>query len=307
MQRLARASLFWLPLVCVAALGYPTTVRALLYRQFYPLVVVEASQLAGPPEALRPLGYVQDDPNDLPAFRALAQSAARTATTDGERLRRLGDMLFELRHPNLPWIAGGREQGVQAILEKMQRGEPGLCGHNTLVLAALWRSLDRDFREVRFTSSDDSAWYAAHYGIEVYAPESRRWIYYDVGLNGYAVDEAGEPLSLAALNDRLASGSDVGIVASPQYHDWDTTQFLSFLREHQLQVFSLNNRLRGLDPDRRFGRLHFAYALFSKLPRPLDRVVDTVTGDSGPRMVLSRRPSPPAAQARLHLTASPRG
>lgn len=307
MQRIARVSLFWLPLACIVALGYPDTVRSSLYRQFYPLMAVEARQLAAPPDSLRPLGYIQDEPADLPTFRSLAQSAVRSAASDGERLRLLGDTLFALRQSNLPRIAGGREQGVQALLEKMRRGEPGLCGHNTLVLAALWRSLDRDFREIRFTASDASAWYAAHYGIEAYSPESRRWIYYDVGLNGYAVDETGEPLSLAALNDRLAKGRDVGVVASAQYHDWDTGQFLSFLREHQLQVFSLNNRLRMLDPDRRFGRLHFAYDLFSKLPQPLDRVMDAVTGDSGPRMVLSQKPSPPAAEAKLHLTASPRG
>jgi hypothetical protein len=96
----------------------------------------------------------------------------------------------------------------------------------------------------------------------------------------------------------------VEIVAATDYRDWDAATFLSFLRQHQLQVFSLNNELRGLDTDRRFGRLHFAYGLFSRLPRPFDGVVDALTGDAYPRLVLSKRPPPPSDRATLHLTAS---
>ena len=306
-QIVVRASGFWLPLACILTLSSPLSVRSFLYRQLYPLVPVTAHDLAAAPDELRQFGYREDDPADLAAFRSAAESALPPTATDAQRLRLLGDVLYSLRGSKETWIAGSREQGIHTILAKMQRGEWGLCGHTTLVYAALWRSLGRDFREIRFTSSDESAWFAAHYGIEVYSPTTRRWLYYDTGLNGYAVGDNGEPLSLTALNEQLASGRDVGVVANPTRHDWDTATFLSFLRRHQLQVFSTNNQLRGLDADRRFGPLHFAYSFFSRLPRPLARVVDAVTGDAGPRLLLSKQPPPPAERANLHLTASPIG
>lgn len=305
-QFIARGSRFCLPLVCIVTLSAPSSIRSFLYRQLYPIIPVEAQQLAAGPDALRPLGYREDDPSDLPDFRPLAQSAVRSATSDGQRLRQLGDLIYQWRGRDPRTLSGGREQGLQALLAKMRRGEHGLCGHNTQVLAALWRSLGRDFREVRFTTNDDVAWFAAHYGIEVYSPDARHWMYYDISLNGYPADDRGEPLSLAEFGERLASGSDIGMVASAQHQDWDTATFMSFLREHQLQVFSLNNELRALDADRRFGRLHFAYSVFSRFPHPFDRVLDAVTGDSGPRLTLTKR-TPPSGRAALHLIASPVG
>ena len=306
-QLITRAGRFWLPLLCIATLSSPASIRSFLYRQLYPLVSVEASQLAAPPDAQRRMGYRQDEPGDLSTFRAIAESIVRTARDDGERLRLLGDWLYALRHDDAPWILNGREQGLHPLLARLQSGERGLCGHNTLMLAAFWRSLGRDFRQIRFTTSDNVAWFAAHYGVEVYSPDRQHWMYYDVGLNGYAVDDSGTPLSLTDLGERLADGRDVGIVANPKYQDWNTETFLSFLRQHQQQVFSLNNELRTLDEDRRFGRLHFAYGILSKLPHPFDRVVDSLTGDGGPRLTLSNRPPPPSDRARLHLTAIPVG
>lgn len=303
-QRLVGIGTLGLQLACVAMLNSSGPIRTLLYRQLYPLVPVDAHELAAPPSALAARGYLQDDPIELASFRAVAQSATRSATSDGQRLRQIGDALYRMRAENAAVIAGGREQGVHALLAKMQQGQHGLCGHMTMVFAAMWRSLGRDFREVRFSASDDAAWYAAHYGIEVYLPDTRQWVYYDVGLNGYAVDGTGQPLSLAALDQRLASGTDVAVVASSQYQDWDTTTFMDVLRQQPLQVFSLDNRLRPLDPDKRFGSLHFAHSVLSKLPRPLDKVVDAVTGDAGPRWKLST-PARPSARAALHLSASP--
>ena len=99
----------------------------------------------------------------------------------------------------------------------------------------------------------------------------------------------------------------MALTASRRYQDWDVITFMSFLREHQMQVFSLNNRLRPLDPDRRFGSLHFAYGVLANLPAPIDRIFDAITGDAAPRLTLARRPPPPAANATLHLTASPAG
>ncbi len=306
-QRIIRASTFWLQISCIVVLSAHGSVRAFLYRQLYPLVAVEAHELAAPPTTLAARGYLQDNPLELAAFRAIAQSAVAGATTDGQRLRQLGDMLYRWRVPHSRVILGGREKGVHALLTEMQRGDHGLCGHMTLVFAALWRSLGRDFRQIRFTASEDAAWYAAHYGIEVYLPETRQWLYYDMGLNGYAVDGAGHPLSLSALDEHLANGHDVALVASTQYQDWDPATFIDVLRQQPLQVFSLNNQLRPLDPDRRFGRLNFARDLFASLPRPIDGVVDALTGDAAPRLTLLRRPALPAAQAMLHLTATPGG
>ena len=183
-QRFARAGIVLLQLLCITLLAFPVAVRSRLYRQLYPLIAVEAHQLSTNPDTLRAIGYSQDDPADLTGFRTLAEQTIQGAVTDGQRLRKLGDMLYALRRPGAPLITGGREQGVQTLLARLQRGEHGLCGHNTAVLAALWRSLGRDFREIRFTMNDRSAWYAAHYGIEVYLPNTQRWMYYDVGLNG---------------------------------------------------------------------------------------------------------------------------
>jgi len=306
-QIIARAGRFWLPLFCILTLSSPLAIRSFLYRQLYPLVPVSAGELAASPSALRQFGYRQDDPSDLAVFRTAADAILPANATDAQRLRLLGDLLYSMRNAGKTWISGSREQGIQTIFAKMKNGEWGLCGHATLAYAALWRSLGRDIREVRFTASDDAAWFAAHYGIEIYSPTTERWLYYGGAINGYAGGEDGELLSLAELNEHLARGRDVGMVAHPTLHDWNTSTFLWFLRQHQLQVFSTNNELRTLDADRRFGRLHFAYELFLRLPRPLARVVDALTGDAGARLMLSNRPPAPAERANLHLTDIPVG
>jgi hypothetical protein len=221
------------------------------------------------------------------------------------QMRRLADLIYSY-HPGretAPIIAGGRERGPRAILADMQAGQFALCGHKTLVLAALWRSLGGDVRQIRFTKDDEIAWYAAHYGIEAYSHQWSKWFYYDATLNGYAADGQGRPLSLMEINDQLALGDDVAMVANAEHYDWDTSQFLEFLRLNRQQVYALDNRLREHDPDRRFGPLNFGYAWFSRLPRPLDRVVDSLTGDAERRYVA--RSTPPASTARMHLSASP--
>jgi hypothetical protein len=302
-ERIAGAGTLALQLICIVLLAFPTEIRSYLYRQLYPLQSADAAQLAGTPDSLRTFGYIEDDPAQLSGFRAMAQNAVRTAATDGQRLRQIGDTLYAMRRDDAPVISAGREQGVHVVLGRMQTGEHGLAGHMTLVFSAMLRSIGRDFREVRFTTDDGAAWNAAHYGIELYLPDRRHWVYYDIALNGYAVDESGEPLSLAALSEHLAQGHDEAIVASTEHRDWDPQTFLRFLRGHQMMVFSLNNKLRTLDPDRRFGSLHFAYKVLSKLPRPFDRFVDAFTGDAAPRLVLSTHPAP-ADRAALHVSAN---
>lgn len=298
-----------LSLACVIALGWPHAVRTTLYRALYPLVPLDQTSLAAPPSELIPLGYRVDDAAELAYFRDVASPAAGLSD-EGRRIRKLADIIYSY-HPGLepsPVIPGGRERGVRAIFADIQAGKFALCGHKTLVLAGLWRSLGGDVRQIRFSRGDDEiAWYASHYGIEVYSQKWRKWFYYDATLNGYAANASGEPLSLTEINEHLARGDDLGMVASEDQHDWDANTFLTFLRLNRLQVYALDNRLREQDPDRRFGALNFGFSLFSKLPRPLDRVVDAVTGDAARRFIARPAASAPASSARIHLNAIPIG
>ena len=296
-----------LSLVCVIALGWPHAVRTSLYRTLYPLVALDQASLAAPPSELTALGYRVDAAGELASFHDQAAAVTAGVSDDGLRLRKLTDLIYSY-HPGretTPIIAGGRERGARAILTDMQAGQFALCGHKTLVLAALWRSLGGDVRQIRFTKDDEIAWYAAHYGIEAYSPQWRKWFYYDATLNGYAADATGRPLSLVEIDDHLARGDDLAMIASAEHYDWDTTQFLAFLRQNRLQVYALDNRLRSHDPDRRFGALNFGYSWLSRLPRPLDRVVDTDTGDAERRYIVEPGFPSPALTARMHVSAIP--
>lgn len=298
-----------LSLACIVTLGWPHIVRSAMYRSFYPLVAVDEQSLSEPPQSLVPLGYRAASPAELDAFHAAAAPAVAAVSDDTDRMRRLGDLIYSY-HPAVaqgPIIQGGRERGARAILAEMQAGRFALCGHKTVVLAALWRSLGGDVRQVRFAQDEDTAWFAAHYGVEVYSPSRTKWFYYDATLNGYAVDEIGTPLSLVELNRRLATGDDVAMVASDRHFDWTPAEFLAFLRQNRLQMYSLNNELRSQDPDRRFGPLNFGYSVLSHLPRPLDRVFDAVTGDAERRYVIRPGAPAPASTANLHLSAIPIG
>ncbi len=308
MSRFARRLGFpALSLACVIVLGWPHAVRTSLYRTLYPLAALDQTSLAAPPTELVPLGYRVDVAAELGPFRDPAAAVTAGVLDDGIRLRKLTDLIYRYHagHAPLPVIPGGRERGLRAIFTDMQAGQFALCGHKTLVLAAFWRSLGGDVRQIRFTKSDEIAWYAAHYGIEVYSARWRKWFYYDATLNGYAADTSGEPLSLVEINEHLARGDDLAMVSSEDHFDWDANQFLAFLRLNRLQVYSLDNRLRGQDPDRRFGPLHFGYSWLSRLPRPLDRVVDAVTGDAARRFIARPSAPPPASTARIHVSASP--
>jgi hypothetical protein len=278
-----------------------------LYRAGYPLVELDQAQLAVTPAELAPLGYLVDPPSELTAFHAVAAPAVAGLTSDPARLRRLADVIYNY-HPSpvqSPVIPGCRERGVHAIFADIEAGGFPLCGHKTIVLAALWRSLGGDVRQIRFTEDDAKAWRGAHYGIEVYSPALQKWFYYDATLNGYAVSPAGEPLSLVELNDYLARDADVTVIGNTTQFDFGPNDFLRLLRTNPQQVYAFDNRLRPQDPDRRFGALHFAYPLFSRLPSPIDRVMDAITGDAGTRYVV-RAPGPaPGPHARILVSASP--
>lgn len=299
-----------LSLACVVTLGWPQAVRTTLYRALYPLTALDRASLAAPPSQLVALGYKVDAPEDLARFHDLAAPAAGAETDDVLKIRKLAEVIYRY-HPGrepFPRIPGGRERGLEAIFSDIQAGKFALCGQKTMVLAALWRSLGGDVRQIRFSEGDDEvAWYAAHYGIEVYSQEWRKWFYYDATLNGLAEKPSGEPLSLVEIDDRVASGQALNMVSSDEHFDWSAAEFLQSLRVNRLQVYSLDSRLRGQDPDRRFGGLHFGYALLSRLPKPLDRLFDAVTGDAGRRFIAAPRPSAAAAQAHVSLSASPSG
>lgn len=300
-----------LSLVCVITLGWPHAVRASAYRMLYPLVALDPTTLAASPAELTALGYVVDDPADLARFRDVAAPVVAGIQDDGARIRRLADLIYSY-HPGrtpLPLIPGGRERGVHAIFSEIESGKFPLCGQKTIVLAAMWRSLGGDVRQIRFSEGEDIAWYAAHYGIEVYSHQWRKWFYFDATLNGFGVKPSGEPLSLLEINDRIGRGGDVEMRNSAEYFDWDTQQFLSSVRANRLQVYSLDNRLRGQDPDRRFGPLNFGYSWLSQLPRPFDKVVDAVTGDATRRFVAvpGGLGLPTAAPVQLTANRSGRG
>jgi hypothetical protein len=293
-----------LSLVCVVALGWPHAVRTTLYRSIYPVVTLDRASLGAPPSALGPLGYSVDPPAELSRFTEAASKVVAGVDDDALRLRKLTDYIYSF-HPSrdpFPRIPGGRERGVHAIFEEIRAGKFALCGQKTMVLSALWRSLGGDVRQIRFSAGDEVAWYAAHYGIEVYSARWNKWFYFDATLNGYASKPSGEPLSLVEINDRLEAGDNLTMVSSREFSDWDAPQFLEALRLNQMQVYSFDNRLREQDPDRRFGALNFGYKVFSKLPKPFDRVIDALTGDASRRFV--REPAGPASAKSIQISAS---
>jgi hypothetical protein len=293
-----------LSLVCVVALGWPHAVRTTLYRSIYPVVSLDRSTLAAPPDALGSLGYTVDPTAELTRFRDAAAPLVAGIDDDAVRLRTLADFIYSY-HPSRdpsPRIPGGRERGVHAIFDEIQSGKFALCGQKTMVLAALWRSIGGDVRQIRFSPGDEVAWYAAHYGIEVYSDRLSKWFYYDATLNGYAANSSGEPMSLVELTDHLVSGENITMVSNRELYDWDAAQFLGALRTNRMQVYSFDNRLRGQDPDRRFGALNFGYNVFSKLPKPFDRVIDAVTGDAEKRFVA--RPEGQGSAVPMQISAS---
>lgn len=293
-----------LSLACVVILGWPHAVRTALYRAIYPVVALERTSLIAPPAALVSNGYILDDPAELERFANAARPVVAGVEDEAIRLRKLTDFIYSF-HPSrdpFPRVPGGRERGVHTIFAEIQSGKFALCGQKTMVLAALWRSLGGDVRQIRFSAGEDVAWYAAHYGIEVYSARWAKWFYFDVSLNGFAATRSGEPLSLVEINDHVESGDDLLILSSRELYDWDATQFLTTVRTNRMQVYSFDNRLRGHDRDRRFGPLNFAYPVLSALPKPFDRIFDAATGDADKRFIVE--PANSGSSAPLQFSAS---
>lgn len=286
-RRLAR---IWGPLFVVAALVHlsaPRAVRAFLYHQFYPIQRADQRTLHASPELLKNIGYVEDPVDDLSAFSTFATQASAGADSDGQRLSHITRRLYALRRPGRPTVPGGRDAGIYAIFDRLQQGDSGLCGHMTLVLAAMWRSLGGDFREVRFAPAPHQEWAAGHYALEVYSPATHDWMYFDATANTYAVDDDGRALSLADINHRLLAGKNVTLVTGDGEYPWTTEELLTYLRSvpADAESVALDNRLLMFERDRRFGRLNFAWNAITQLPRPMDRFFDAITTGRTPRLV----------------------
>ena len=236
-----------------------------------------------PPDKLRAIGYTEDDPSDLQAFRAIAEPIVAGSATDGERLRRFGSYIYGLRRADAPDVHAPRFERLSVVWSALQRGEHGDCGEMSPILAAFWRSLGGHARAVRWATSDGVI---GHDAVELYSQAHGKWIYYDMNLNGYGEDEGRTPQSLAALRSHLLTNEDVHLVADTRLHDWDAAEFAAALRDYPVEWYALNNRSLYFENDRRFGPLNRWAWLLGHLPSPLDRVMDNVAGDRDRQLVI---------------------
>jgi len=235
-----------------------------------------------PPERLAGLGYSQDRPEELAAFRPFA-SVALTSQDDLERLRILSDAIYLARIDRGP---GQAMSGLQltSLFAQMQSGRPGDCGSMSFLIAALARSLGYDTRQVIWFRPSGSR---PHSGVEVYSPQYRTWVYYDANLNGYATDGSGQPLSLARLRELRRDGAPIRIRSNARLRAETEESFLGFLAAMPWHWYRLNNRLLDYEDDRRFGALNGWFGLLSRLPYPVDRLADTAFGTREARLVLA--------------------
>ena len=241
------------------------------------------AEVNGAPETLRAIGYTEDDPAELQAFRAIAEPIVAGSANDGEKLRRLGGYIYALRRPGAPDVAGRRVVQLSSVWSALQRGENGSCGEMSPLLGAFWRSLGGHSRAVRWATSDGLI---GHDAIELYSSGYGRWIYYDMNLNGYAVDDEGMPLSIAAVRSNLLTNENVRPIVHAQLHDWTFEQFREALRAFPVETYALNNRLLYFEAGRRFGALNRLGWLLARLPPPLDRVMDNLAGERDRRLVI---------------------
>ncbi len=235
------------------------------------------------PDALAMYGYAEDAPADLAAYRAVAAPLVAGASTDLEKMRRLADYMLSLRKPGAPLLDDTMRQGLSTVFAKMKEGRIPLCGHTAALLAAFWRSLGGDARLVRWASVGGAV---GHYGVELYS--GGRWIYYDVNVNAFAVNAAGAPLSLSALRQAASATGDpvkfeTGAVPAP----WTVAQLLPFFRLYPITWYTLNDQALYMEPDRRFGPLHRWSSVLSRLPYPLDRLLDNLVGLRDQQLVVA--------------------
>ena len=236
-----------------------------------------------PPPALGPFGYIEDDPAELGRFRAIAEPIVARATTDGDKLRRLGDVIYSMRRGGMPPQEREVRDGLSVILDSMEHGEPEGCSQMSVILAAFWRSLGGHTRGIRWATVDGNL---GHFAVELYSTSHSRWMYYDMNLNGYGADQDGVPLSVAALRANLLTGEGLDLAVNAIAHDWSIAEFESFLREYPIEWYTLNNDSLYMEPYRRFGSFNRLFPWLVRLPYPLDRVVDNVVGERDRRLVV---------------------
>jgi hypothetical protein len=236
-----------------------------------------------PPPALRPFGYTETDPSELGRFRALAEPIVASATTDGDKLRRLGDFIYSMRRLGMSPPEREVREGLSIILNSMEHGEPQGCSQMSVVLAAFWRSLGGHTRGIRWATVEGRL---GHFAVELYSTSHSRWMYYDMNVNGYGADEEGVPLSVAALRSNLLTGEGLDLAVNTVAHDWSISEFESFLREYPVEWYALNNDSLYMEPYRRFGAFNRLFPWLVRLPYPLDRVVDNVLGERDRRLVV---------------------
>lgn len=239
-----------------------------------------------PPERLLAFGYTEDDPADLARFRRIAEPVVAGALTDGDKLRRLGDLIYSMRRRGLPEEEREVREGLSVVLDRMEAGEVEGCSQMSVVLAAFWRSLGGHTRGVRWATVNGSL---GHFAVELYSDANKRWMYYDMNMNGYGAeddDDDGLPLSIASLRSNLLTREGLHLNINEILHDWSVAQFEEFLTAYPIEWYTLNNEMLYMERNRRFGALNRLFPWLARLPYPADRIVDNVVGQRDRRLVV---------------------
>lgn len=247
----------------------------------------EADVNLAPADLAARFGYVEDDVDQLAAFRAIAEPIVAGVAFSGDRARRLADYIYALRHRDFNDVEGDVRRGPVALLTDMQKGEPANCGQMSTVLAAFWRSLGGHTRGVRWGTPEGAV---GHYALELWDDHARRWFYYDMNLNGYAVDDDYKtPLSIGALRANLLTGENLRMVSNLEQNDYTLAEFEQEIRDFPVEWYVLSNRSLNKEPGRRFGPLNRFQPWLVRLPNPLDRILDNLTGDRDQRLIVAGR------------------
>ena len=119
--------------------------------------------------------------------------------------------------------------------------------------------------------------------------DAQRWFYYDMNMNGYAADANGRTLSIAALRSNLLTGENLHLEASLTVGDFTKEEFEQAVRDFPIEWYVLSNHSLNKEPGRRFGKLNRFHTWFERLPNPIDRVLDNLTGDRDRRLIVAGR------------------
>ena len=237
---------------------------------FFDVAGVSPETLASPPANLLELGYTQDDPRELARFRARAEHAVAGAATDLARIRLLSDAIYSLRRPGRDPLGPFDALTLTSVADALESGADGQCGHRTWMLAGMARSIGLDTRQVVWAKRNGEV---GHMSLEFYSRDEQRWIYFDLNLNGYAT-AGGRALSAADLRARTAGAPAFDIVSNAGMRTWNEAAFRRLHDEHDFDWYLMSNRLQVFERGTRFGRLHAAYGLLTRLPMGGPRIAD---------------------------------